>query len=706
LPRPAQLPAPAAQPPTQIQYTNAKVVLVGESGAGKTGLAERLALDTFTPSYSTAGAWATQWHMEDLPPDPSLERDVWLWDFGGQADQRLVQQLYLDNAALVLLVFDADDDDVLPHLREWQQALSRTVSKHTRTILVAGRIDGGFRFDREEVRAFAEQHGYGYFETSAIDGRGCDELRRAIQTGIPWAQLERRTSPATWNLVRNEIVRLRDEGSVLFTFKELREELRQRLAGDARFEDADLDTVISLLDAPNIVKELGFGSFVLLRPEWLNAYAQAVIRTIRAADPCVGVLPVQSIAEGRLIFQTVQAGGEVVDEQRLGKREEPIVLQAMEQMLLDRKLCLRQGGNLVFPSYSGIQRTGPTSGRYFISYVFSGYLDDIYSTLVAKLAYCGAFKLKEIWRDAADFSTLSGQTMGVKLQRNLDGQGTLLIHFSKAVAPPEQVIFANYIHEHLLEKASQARRLRLYVCEHCDTPVADTEEAARRLAQDGKKASILCVRCEKRVPLWDALEGRFASEATKRAVVALQRQERFTLDTRRMGKLLALEVAARFTSADQKCHEIPQTDDEGIDMVVEFTDDHGRGTGKHVYLQLKCGNSHLTRRAHDEVFRIKKQNWVQCWIKQDSPVLLVIGTLPDPAGPRTERPERFADIRWMEIRDLLRRESDDGTRRVTQIVFKGERLDAMSVRRLRDRIIGHTRVGAASLAGRKAARRA
>ena len=56
-----------ARAPKQIQYTNAKVLLVGESGAGKTGLTERLAQDTFTPSYSTSGTWSTQWNMKDLP---------------------------------------------------------------------------------------------------------------------------------------------------------------------------------------------------------------------------------------------------------------------------------------------------------------------------------------------------------------------------------------------------------------------------------------------------------------------------------------------------------------------------------------------------------------------------------------------------------------------------------------------------------------
>ncbi len=31
---------------------------------------------------------------------------------------------------------------------------------------------------------------------------------------------------------------------------------------------------------------------------------------------------------------------------------------------------------------------------------------------------------------------------------------------------------------------------------------------------------------------------------------------------------------------NQKCCEIPQEDDDGIDVVVEFTDDDGNETGK------------------------------------------------------------------------------------------------------------------------------
>jgi WD40 repeat protein len=45
------------------QYTNAKVLLVGDTSAGKTGLSMRLALNDWKPSDSTVGAWATHWKL-------------------------------------------------------------------------------------------------------------------------------------------------------------------------------------------------------------------------------------------------------------------------------------------------------------------------------------------------------------------------------------------------------------------------------------------------------------------------------------------------------------------------------------------------------------------------------------------------------------------------------------------------------------------
>jgi hypothetical protein len=45
------------------------------------------------------------------------------------------------------------------------------------------------------------------------------------------------------------------------------------------------------------------------------------------------------------------------------------------------------------------------------------------------------------------------------------------------------------------------------------------------------------------------------------------------------------------------------------------------------------------------------------------------------------------EVRWVEVRDWLRRASDGGRKAVKEIVFEGERFDVMSVRRWRDRVL-------------------
>lgn len=676
----------------QVQYTNAKVLLVGDTSAGKTSLAHRLVTGKWKPSDgSTVGAWSTQWQFPEVSTAEGLEQEIWLWDFGGQADQRLVHQLYMDHTALILLLFDVDREEVLPGLREWQTALRRSVAPTTPQLLVAGRIDTGFKASRAKLQSFARKNGFGYYETSALQGWGCDELSQAIKGGIPWEQMEKRTSPRIFKLIKDEILKVRDEGQVLHTFKELREVLWQRLLDGPRFTDETLKTVIGLLDGPGVVKELDYGTYILLQPEWISAYAQAVIRTLRQDPSELGCLPLRSIAEGRLLFQTVERDGGIVNMKRLPEAEERVVLREMERQLEERGLCLRQGDKLVFPSHCGVDRLEKLEyPSVFVSYAVHGYLDDLYATLVVKLADCESFKLKELWRDAADFETLNGDHhMGIKLTREAAGSGDISVYFAPGVTIQEQVIFANYIHAHLQGRSEQVQRLRYYVCPHCGTPKGNPQVLMQKLLAKKKDATVECDICEKRFALWDDLEKLFASDDVRKLVEDLQVIDAIRLDSRRKGKLLALEVSSRITSSDQKCFEIPNAEDEGIDMELEFTDDKGRGTGKRLYLQLKSGNSHLRKRKDGvDVFAIRDDRWVDYWMKQLHPVMLVIGTFAEENERSSAREKlEFADVRWMEISSYLRRESQNGKKPVKQIEFKGERLDMTSVRRWRDRIL-------------------
>jgi small GTP-binding protein len=659
--------------PEQVQYTNAKVLLVGESGAGKTGLSKVLAGEKWQPSDSTVGAWATQWK---LPVDSAdgVEREIWLWDFGGQADQRLIHQLYMDETALAVLVFDGQREDLFETLGQWDRDLTRAARNPFAKLLVAGRVDaGGLRVSRTQIESFKNERGYlKLLETSAKTGLCCEELKQAILDGIQWENIPWRSSPLLFKRLKEEIIRLKDEGRVLMRFNELRETLQLRLSGEvARFTDEELKAVVGLLAGPGVVWELEFGSWVLLQPERINAYAQAVIQTMREDRDERGCLAEERVLNGDLTYHS--------SIERLGDDEERFILLAMHQTLVKRGLCLREqtdrGALLIFPSYYRRERPELVGHpAVLVSYRFNGFLDDIYATLVVRLHHTESFEADELWRYAADFKSLSQQRrLGVKLTRRGEGAGELEVYFDPDISVAEKMIFSRYVHEHLLKKGNEVVRLRHYVCPHCKTPVRDRETAMERLADNGKQASILCVKCEKRVPLWDDLEERFAAPEVHQRVLELDEQSQIKLDNADKERTLVGEVISTVSLAGQICRELTVSDN-GIDMEIEFKTDAGEATGRKLYLQLKSGDSYLKKRKRDgaEIFTLEDERHARYWMEQAFPVLLVIRNSE-------------GEVRWMEVRDWLKRATGNGKKSVKEIVFEGERLDVMSVRRWRER---------------------
>lgn len=676
--------APATSEPSvlpasyQVQYTNAKVLLVGESGVGKTGLSKRLVLNEWQPSDSTVGAWATQWKLPVTFGD-GVDREIWLWDFGGQADQRLIHQLYMDETALAVLVFDGQKEDLFETLGQWDRDLTRASRQTFSKLLVAGRVDaGGLRAGRTQIEAFRNERGYlRLLETSAKTNLGCEELKQAILDSIQWENIPWRSSPLLFKRLKEEIIRLKDAGKVLMRLNELRETLQLRLLEEengevARFTDEELRAVVSLLAGPGVVWELKFGSWVLLQPERINAYAQSVIQTMRDDEHERGCLSEEQVLKGDLKYHSAMP--------RLDADEERFVLLAMHQILVERGLCLREqtdkGPLLVFPSYYRRERPELMGHpAVLVSYRFNGFLDDVYATLVVRLHHTQPFQKDQLWRYAADFKTLTGRQLGVKMIRRTEGAAELEVYFDPAIEIGEKIIFSQYVHEHLLQNAQDVERLRYYVCPHCFTPVGNREVAMRKLSE-GKK-DILCVDCEKRVPLWDELEELFASPEMKRRVHELQEQTSMVLDNESKERALVGEVISTVALAGQLSREL-HVGDHGIDMEIEFKSDAGEATGRKVYLQLKSGDSYLRKRRMDgaEIFTIKNERHARYWMDQWFPVLLVVRS-------------STGEIRWMEVRDWLRRESDNGKKPVRQIVFEGERFDVMSVRGWRDEALRH-----------------
>src|SRR6185436_8567587 len=111
-----------------------------------------------------------------------------LWDFANQPDYRLVHALFVDNADLALVLFDASDlRDPLHGVEFWLRQLQMGQSRFP-IILVATQMDrGSCPLTPEEFGAFCQKHGIvGPIETSALTGVGIAELVERMKSLIPW----------------------------------------------------------------------------------------------------------------------------------------------------------------------------------------------------------------------------------------------------------------------------------------------------------------------------------------------------------------------------------------------------------------------------------------------------------------------------------------------------------------------------------------
>ncbi len=647
------------------QYTNAKVVLVGESGAGKTGLALRLAEDRWQETESTHGmnVWPLQLPSLD---SGGMEREVWLWDFAGQPDYRLIHQLYMDETALALLVIDPQRDNPLEPLEHWEKALQAAVRHDPARLLIAARCDrGGFTISRKKIDQHCTAQGYlTHLNTSAKTAEGCDDLKTLIADHIPWDRLSWTATSRLFKTLKDAILAVKEEGMALVRISELRQRLQLELQ-DESIEETALRTVVGLLESQGIVKTVDFGDFVLLQPAQINNYASAVVRSARENSDEIGAVPERDVLEAQIDFK---------DMDRLGEADEKILLRAMLQTFLDRSLCARvetdKGTQLVFPSYFKQDRPeAPEKPPVIVNYSFSGPLDAIYSTLVVRLHYTETFEMDELWRYAADFKTQSKQRVGLLMTKKRGGEADIQVYFDADVPIDTKVAFIKYIHQHLLtnsDSPESVTRVRSYVCPHCHEPLENQRAIEVRL-QRGLN-DIACGFCEGRVPLLDLIEEKFASDEFSRRVQTLDQQAGINLDQETRGLAIVGHAMAIAEESGQVFTTAWSNSKWGINAEIEFKDTGG----KRVFLQLKSSDIYRFQRRPDgqEIFAIRHPQQVEHWLGLDGPVMLVI---------------RDADgvIRWMNITEYIQQKGP-GTK---QIVFEGEAFTAANVALMRTRVL-------------------
>lgn len=160
-----------------------KVVLIGDSGVGKSNLLSRFTRNEFNlESKSTIGV---EFATKSIQIDGKTTK-AQIWDTAGQERYRAITSAYYRGAVGALLVYDISKRGTFENVERWLKELRDHAEPSIVIMLVGNKSDLRHRrmVQTEEAVSFAQANNLAFIETSALDSTGVEEAFRQILTEI------------------------------------------------------------------------------------------------------------------------------------------------------------------------------------------------------------------------------------------------------------------------------------------------------------------------------------------------------------------------------------------------------------------------------------------------------------------------------------------------------------------------------------------
>ena len=159
-----------------------KVVLLGESGVGKTSIISQFTKGLFNQDImSTNGATFSTKKKEFKEQNKILSFEI--WDTAGQEKYRSLAKMFFKDAAVTLLVYDITNKDSFIEIKDyWMDLVKENGPEQVIMYIVGNKYDLSEKegVSEEEIRKYAQSQSISLWFTSAKDSTGIDELFEEI----------------------------------------------------------------------------------------------------------------------------------------------------------------------------------------------------------------------------------------------------------------------------------------------------------------------------------------------------------------------------------------------------------------------------------------------------------------------------------------------------------------------------------------------
>ncbi|KAJ8541963.1 hypothetical protein K7X08_016829 [Anisodus acutangulus] len=160
-----------------------KLLLIGDSGVGKSCLLLRFADDTYMESYiSTIGV---DFKIRTVEQDGKTIK-LQIWDTAGQERFRTITSSYYRGAHGIIVVYDVTDQESFNNVKQWLNEIDRYANDNVNKILVGNKADltANRVVSYETAKAFSDEIGIPFLETSAKDATNVEQAFMAMTGAI------------------------------------------------------------------------------------------------------------------------------------------------------------------------------------------------------------------------------------------------------------------------------------------------------------------------------------------------------------------------------------------------------------------------------------------------------------------------------------------------------------------------------------------